>query len=143
MMRPAISSFSGQTPLVVMVTFKSMPKEGWLLPGAKGVERNRAKKQSEIKKAHVKLKEERTLVVLIVLLHQIAAHVTVLKHLLQLCGESRPALLHARISAQTKKHDSASVKKGKSTVLRRAMAAFSRSMLLKRCSSSRRASSDL
>jgi hypothetical protein len=37
--------------------------------------------------------EERTFMVLIVLLHQVAAHVAVLEHLLQLGGKSRPTLL--------------------------------------------------
>ena len=86
----------------------------------------------------MRLEKERTLVVLIVLLHQIAAHVTVLKHLLQFCSERCAALLRVFISARATQN-----KQGLHTVLRRAMAAFSRSMLLKRCSSSRRASSDL
>jgi hypothetical protein len=71
-------------------------------------------------------KRERTLVVLFVLLQQIAAHVAILKHLLKLCRECGPALLHAELGGVLNKK----LRLNCSTVLSRAIAAFSRSMLL-------------
>jgi hypothetical protein len=48
-------------------------------------------------KESLMFQRERTLVVLFVLLQQIAAHITILKHLLKLCRECGPALLHAEL----------------------------------------------
>jgi hypothetical protein len=42
MINPAISSFSGHTPFVVMVTLRSTPKEGRLLPEAKRVDKEQS-----------------------------------------------------------------------------------------------------